>query len=454
MQKLFYISSRLSKIKHSDKELEAISSFMSVIKNNEAEQKNFFNYCKRWKLVPWVYVQLNRLELFHHLSEEVRDLFRNFYEKIKAQNENRNQEARSFLKKFAENNIRVAILKGNLLIHRTYKDVGYKKMNDFDMLIYPKDWKKVQKLYEELNYIPLGFGWAGEKQEPAKFSHAGMSFISPNYKCITGTQWGLKSPTSKYKPDFEDIWETSSEFDFYGVNTRQLTPEYNILHLILHLGIYKIGIRDCMDIYNIFLSEEINEDKLYQILIESNALDKAYFALTLCNLCSDSINRKFLERIKPKKNTFIINRLNSRLKMAEKTGDFQLSYNDFFHEIENNVFYLGIFPHFHRKIYFYYRIVKFMFWPDKDTVYKLSDISAQAGVGKKIKARLKAPVFSFALIGEEIGLHITFLLLFKLFFDTLISIKNYFVKAESYFDYLKRINVNVEDIKKAVKEIQ
>jgi hypothetical protein len=137
--------------------------------------------------------------LFEFFAPKIQREFEDFYKKIKNQNENRNKEALNFLQKFEDKAIDVVILKGNLLLNTIYNDVGYKKMNDFDMLIHSKDWKAVQTIYEELKYIPLGFGWAGEKQEPAKFSHTGMSFISPNYHCITGTQWGLKSPTSSYK---------------------------------------------------------------------------------------------------------------------------------------------------------------------------------------------------------------------------------------------------------------
>jgi len=450
----FRISALLSKIIISENEKAEIRNFLSKLQNNQILQNEFIDYCKLWKLAPWVFIQLTRNDLLSFFTQESIENFKNFYTKIKHQNENRNAEATRFLKIFEEQGIEVIILKGNLLIHRTYKDLGYKKMNDFDMLIHPKDWTQVQKIYDDLKYIPLGFGWAGEKQKPAKFSHAGMSFISANYQCITGTQWGLKSPTSQYTLKIEKAWESTSDFDFYGVKTKQLSPEFNILHLILHMGIYKIGIRDCMDIYNIFLTEEIDEDKLFTIIKEANALDKAYFTLKLCNLCANAINPNFIERLKPQKDSFIVRRLNSRLKMAERTGDFQLSYNDYFHEVETNVFHFGIYPQFHKKAVYYWRILKYVFWADKEVIYKLADIDKNASIIQKIKARLQAPAFSFALIGEEIGISIVFLLLFKLFFDMLFSVKNYIFKQESYFDFLKRININPKDIQLAVKEIQ
>jgi len=454
MDSFFYISSRLAKVKCTEKEELDIKTFVEALQNDEPKQLAFFEYARKWKLAPWFYIQLSRKALLSFFTTKIQSEFETFYQKIKLQNENRNKEALNFLRKFEEHAVDVVILKGNLLIHNTYNDVGYKKMNDFDMLIRPKDWKKVQEIYNELAYIPLGFGWAGEKQEPAKFSHAGMSFISPNYHCITGTQWGLKSPTSSYRMDLEKAWAATSDFDFYGVKTKQLTPEYNILHLILHMGIYKIGIRDCMDIFNIFLSQPVDEDKLVEIITQANACDKAYFTLSLTQLCSDAVPATLLERLKPKRQSFIVKRLASRLEMTRQTGDMQLSYNDYFHEIEHNVFYFSLFPHFHKKAYFYWRILSYIFFAKHTLALKLADCNADCSLAQRVKAQLKAPVFGFALIGEEIGLSITFVLLFKLFFDMLFSIKNYFYKQESYFDYLEKRNIKAHEIVAAVKGIE
>ena len=71
-----------------------------------------------------------------------------------------------------------------------------------------------------------------------------------------------------------------------------------------------------------------------------------------------------------------------------------------------------------------------------------------------MQARLKAPFLVFALIAEEIGSKITLLLLTKISFDLLWSVKNYFLKKDSYFDYLRKRGINPKDIERAVKNIQ
>ncbi len=451
----FQITSLLSKVIISDSEKQDLFKSIKNLCENKAAQTAFFEYCKNWKLAPWVFVRLKRLNLLALFDSEIQQRFSVFYEQIKKENEDRNKEAIKILKAFKKNNIDVIILKGNLFIHTIYQDTGYKKMNDFDILIHPKDWYKVQKIYLSMNYIPLGFGWSGEKQKAAKFSHAGISFISPDYKCITGTQWGLKSPTSKYYVDIDDLWKTAIAFDFYGEKVKQLSPEYNILHLILHMGIYKCGTRDFMDVYNLFLSEyDIDNNKLISIISQSNARDKAFFTFTLSNVCSNVIDLTLIEQIKPADKGFILNRLKSRLKMFMKYGDLHNSYHDYFQEIEMVVFYFNLFPVFHKRVVLYLKLVKLILFPSNEMVLKLSDITEKESAFRKTIARIKAPYLVLGIIAEEIGGGITILLLTKFFLETFFSLKNYFFSKESYFDYLIKKGIPPDDIKSAVKKIQ
>ena len=95
-----------------------------------------------------------------------------------------------------------------------------------------------------------------------------------------------------------------------------------------------------------------------------------------------------------------------------------------------------------------------MFWPKRELARKLSDLDVGSNVFQRLKARFKAPFLVFSLIGEEIGLYVVFVLFLKLFADTVFSIKNYLLKKETYFQYLKNRGISPEDIKKAVTGIQ
>ncbi|MEL6593508.1 MAG: nucleotidyltransferase family protein, partial [Bacteroidota bacterium] len=135
MKNKFYVASRLSKLQPSPSEQEAIRTALESIAKDAAAQQDFFAYCKKWKLAPWACVQLKRLGMWGLLLAETQNAFDAMHQKVWQQNEARNQEAKLFLQAFAEQEIDAAVLKGNLLLHTAYHDLGYKKMNDFDILV-------------------------------------------------------------------------------------------------------------------------------------------------------------------------------------------------------------------------------------------------------------------------------------------------------------------------------
>lgn len=449
----FRAVSIISKIIITANERENLQTFYEGIKNDLGAQREFFEYCKKWKLAPWVYIQLKRNDCLHFFYPQTITLFQQQYATIKEDNEKRNKEAVRFLKAFVENGIDVVILKGNLLAHTVYQEAGYKRMNDFDILIKEQDWDRIQDIYFSLGYIPLGFGWSGEKQKAAKFSHVGMAFISPDFSCIIGSQWGLKSPTTSFKVNINDVWKTAVEFDFLGVKVKQLSPEYNMLHLILHMGIFKCGIRDCMDVYNLALSVKLDDEKLIKILSEANALEKGYFTLAISNLCGNDFEL-LLSKFPIFEKSFVSRRLEKRLQSFKECQDIHDSYNDYFQDVEKEVIYFNLFPEFHKRCYFYFRILKKIGFVKNEMALKLSDATYKPSLLKRIKAQLKAPYYVFALIAQEIGWTFTTLLFVKLFFDVIFSLKNYMFKKESYFDYLRTRNIDPDLIQKAVKNIQ
>ncbi len=452
---IFYATSRLAKVQPTPTELSRASDFVMGLRGKADEQAAFFAYCKQWKLAPWLCTQLQKHGLWEGLNGETQAAFQEMHSRVQTQNDNRFAEATRFLQEFEKQGIDVAILKGNFLIHSLYHDTGYKKMNDFDMLVHMEDWGRIQDIFFGLDYIPLGFGWSGEKQEPTKFSHTGIPFISRNYHCITGTQWGLKSPTARYTVDLDEAWAQSRDFDFYGLKLKQLSPSYNLLHLILHMGVYKCGIRDCMDVYNLLQQHpDLDEDELVDLFARSNATDKARFTLQLTDLCAEVVSPTLLEKLDQPRGGYLPRRLASRQQLVEKTGDMQHAYHDYFQDIEHTLFNFNLYPRFHQRLYSFFKLNGLIVWPRSEIMRKLSDLTPDASLGQKIQARIKAPYLVFALIAEEIGWGITMLLFAKLSVDLVMSLKNYFVKQPSYLDYLKERGVNPKDIMKAVKEIQ
>jgi len=449
----FRLSADISKINWTSDEKGSIKDRLMLLNTIELQQE-LFEYCKTWKLAPWTFSQLKKHDVFLLLKDEIIELFRIEYDKVKVQNSNRNSIVFSVLESFIKNGIDVVVLKGNYLAHVVYQEVGYKRMNDFDILIHKKDWDRVQYIYLRMGFIPLGFGWGGEKEKPADYSHVGMAFISPDYSCIMGSQWGLKSPTSSYNVNMEDVWSSAIEFNFEGLKLKALSNEYTLLHLILHMGIYKCGIRDCMDVYNLILVKDIDQSKFLQIVKESKSLDKAYFTLSMSNLCVKTFSEDLMRKLIGSNRGYLKRRANKRIHSADISGDFQISYNDYFQDIEKDVIYFNLFSQFHLKFPFYLKILKKIYFSNSATRLKLSDKAHSPAIWNKLIGLFKAPYYIFSLIAQEIGWKFTVLLFLKLFVDLISSPINYIFKKESYFDYLKSRGIDPKEIANAVKNIQ
>ncbi|MFB9076099.1 nucleotidyltransferase family protein [Flavobacterium procerum] len=454
MNSTFKTTALLSQVEIKPSALYEIREHLTLLCREPELQDAFFEYCLKWKMAPWINIQLKRYELIDFFDQDVRGRFESEYQKTLNENEQRTTIAHRFLKAFNDNGIDVIILKGNLFAATIYQDTGYKKMNDFDILVKKEDWPKIHKIYLGLGFIPLGFGWSGEKEEETKFSHTAIPFISPDFKCIIGTQWGLKSPTTNFSVDIKQAWSTATPFLVAGAACKQLSPAYNLLHLILHMGIYKCGIRDCMDVYNLIASETWNTEELFALIESANAAEKARFTFEMCNLCTDTIPDGWLQRLAFKDASFIGTRLVKRKKMFAETGDIHLSYHDYFQDIEKNVIYLNLFPKFHHRLHFYGKILKMIYFPDIKHSLKFIDKFHKPTAMNKIKGRVQGPWFSFSIIAQEIGWKVTGLLFIKLFFDVMLSPVNYVFPKESYFDYLRKNNIDPKHIKKVVNDVQ
>ena len=72
--KLFRLVAQISKVQWTEEDREQIltrfKTDFEIIK-----QTAFFEYCKQWKLAPWIWIQLNRNQLTSFLDEKVQVLF-------------------------------------------------------------------------------------------------------------------------------------------------------------------------------------------------------------------------------------------------------------------------------------------------------------------------------------------------------------------------------------------
>lgn len=151
--------------------------------------------------------------------------------------------------------IEVCILKGVLFAETLYGDPLYKRMNDVDLLVRPADVPRITAVYRRLGYFPVAERVGDKPELNQKFSHHLPPYVSRELDCVLGTQWGLKSPLAGLKIDYPAIWERSEPFRYHGLPARKLAARDNLFHVCVHLGVFKSGLRDVMDIANLVRSE-------------------------------------------------------------------------------------------------------------------------------------------------------------------------------------------------------
>ncbi|HEY9720923.1 MAG TPA: nucleotidyltransferase family protein [Oscillatoriaceae cyanobacterium] len=205
-----------------------------------------------------------------------------FAERIAETNRLRLETAQPIFAAAAARGVRIAVLKGIYFAPTYYGDPAYKKMNDIDFLIRPADLEPLLALYREHHYFCLAKLFDDEKQ--LDFSHHTPPYVHRSLRCVLGTHWGLVSPQTRFKPDYEALWSRVVPFEFLGNRHWALHPVDNLHHLCLHLPYYKAGLREIADLYNLLRAEPDFDWALFLREVEkAHSEPLAYHALSLVN---------------------------------------------------------------------------------------------------------------------------------------------------------------------------
>lgn len=192
--------------------------------------------------IPWTYKQLK-------LDSKFPSEWNAISETIEHAGRERQHWLIRVLKEAELRNIDVILLKGSMLAVSVYKDSGYKKMNDVDVLVKKQDAAKLLEILKSLQFQSVG--GLLSKDEVSEKTHHAPPYVSSDLKCIIGVHWGLTSPQSKWKVDHDSLWERKVLLSELGKNVFRLSWEENLLHLCIHLPFFKTGLRELADVYNI-----------------------------------------------------------------------------------------------------------------------------------------------------------------------------------------------------------
>jgi len=463
---LFLPKQKLEVATSPETKLSIIMTFNDLSDEEIIEAKKLLKEVNSWdffweltnhnRVVPLIYKNFLKTSLSNSLPENIRQKMEKHTKAIVKVNEDRLQIARQFLKRFIEKKIPVIILKGVNFAETIYKNPYYKQMNDIDILIKYEDIDKIYDIYNSMNFFSVGEVVNKLSNKKHKRTHHAPSFISPDLKCMIGTHWGLITPFSKYKYDYQAIWQRSRELNFYNIPVLSMSPEDNLHHICVHLPFYKTGLRELADIYNLIrYYSELNWELFSEIISKAKTYNPVYHALSLVNKIYYTKKIDIcLEQIKPFCSFSYIKSTNKKIKSLDlivrnrstHLSNIEKDFSDLSHTQDPK-----------EKLFFFSRIWKNIFWPPKEEVIKINYF-INPNIFKIMLGRITTPIKILKVFINDLGLLIFLLAILKSTIDLLINLaKSPFIKKESksnYENFAKKMGLTIEDLKNFKNRIE
>ena len=174
-------------------------------------------------------------------------------------------------------------LKGPLLSYRIYGDATCRIAKDIDILVKPEDLHKTFELLELLNYQSGSFKWPGPgyRQNRVLLFLNQYSMYHPERSTPVEIHWRLfKNPVISNKKLTAFIDEDVNQIEFAGQKFNQFSPEFELLHLIIHGGLHAwTRLKWLVDVKEIINRLHVDKEKFGHLI-------KLFRAQRMAGLCN------------------------------------------------------------------------------------------------------------------------------------------------------------------------
>ncbi len=432
-------------------EKEKAQELINVLKDWE----EFFFLAKKNKIIPHLYHQLHKEGWWEVVPRPIQAKLEARANEIKTTNKERLEIALPVLKKIVALNVDIVILKGVMFAESIYENSAYKRMNDIDILVRKESVPAILKVFEEERLICIGERIGGKPEKQLKTSHHLPPFIDRQFKCLFGIQWGLKSPLTPYKLDYDMIWTRVQPFDFKGVSAKKMSTEDNLHHICAHLGYYKTNVRDIFDIYNLmrFYKGQIDWDYFMQEVEKAGTESLVYFSMSLANkLCPCEEKKAIIEKTLPKAKPYY------RKGVAEKTKSIATLLRvgcTYPTQVEKALAEFNATNKFSEKLYYFLQTWRRMLFPPMDSIKKMAAILKPNPL-QLIWLRLTGGYRVMKYIASEISWKLLILMMIKSIYDVIkCGVRSLTGKAKpSIKDQIMSTGVSEEELMNIKKNIQ
>lgn len=188
------------------------------------------------------------------------------------------EEMKQLFKDFTSQGISFIPLKG-LVLRNLYPIPEMRTMGDADILVLESDMKIAREILSE-----MGYKKESTDSKHIHFSHKTRLSIELHFSLIT------KGTLSKNLNSFEaDVWKNAKMSYVLGMASNILSPEDQLLHLILHMAVHLssggFGLRQLCDLF-LFIEKNNKNINWDYINIKTREYEIIPFTSTLFIICS------------------------------------------------------------------------------------------------------------------------------------------------------------------------
>jgi hypothetical protein len=229
-----------------------------------------------------------------------------------------------------------------------------------------------------------------------------------------------------------------------------MSPEDNLHHLCLHLGYFKIALRDLMDIYNLlrYYRLELNWSLFLSIVEESGSHNVVYHGLKLANRVCPMIEvMSVIHKLEPRVSGTYIRSTNRKIADLSLLLDI---FSDQIQTIEKAISVFNTTDYYKEKWAAYRGMWKSILWPPRKEAIRMS-LLKNPGRGRFLRARIVLPYRVLWVIASEMSWLIVMLLAIKTFTDMLLAlVKASFIPRKKVMDaaaHARSLGVNLDELK-------
>ena len=267
----------------SSKDAESLS-----LPSAESEIKEFISLADHNKASANLFIQMKR---FYMKPEDLlKKPLEEAYDKTRLKNIKRLEAGLPVLKELKLLGVEIIILKGNAIAEDLFQDIGYKPMNDIDILIQKKDLALVHEIFQKHGLL-VAAPLESDIRKQEKYSHHWPPFFDKKMNVFFGTHWDIAAHGRQITTPLKDFWQDKEEFELMGERFYRLAPKHFILHLCIHLNSAKTGLREIGDIVKVIEAREkdLDVDEFVKVVIKSNTVKEVYEALSLSKALKASL---------------------------------------------------------------------------------------------------------------------------------------------------------------------